>query len=371
MQQYQQYGNYPYYGQPIYPHTPAGPSNGHGYIPFHQPHNAPHIPPGPPPASFDAAAYAPNPAGTSGMPRPKTHRRAVTTPARSNIPLKSALKKTNTVAVAPAAEDLTRTRTNSFNQPTGNTGLGRPRKYSNAAQSSDYHANDYAHPAASLALHMFVSFHGYSEMRLENITELALRELRAVIWPKWTDGVESDTVNNHTCNVRFRNSPWDMSGPKALEAAGFIKELWQLCARRGYSFQTTLDTASPAPRLVFQVVQPDAHSNFFMAYFSQSGRRFTLIDPPEHIDLTLAAELRAILPTNNHSDDSNNRIFELKKINSYGGTTDPAQFLMHVLRILSNLSYDLDASIPLSRKSALGMRSKLELLVFKGTNPTT
>jgi hypothetical protein len=63
---------------------------------------------------------------------------------------------------------------------------------------------------------MFISFSGYNELRLENITELALKELREKIWPIWEDGVDSQPVGAHECVVKFRNQPWDMSGPQTL-----------------------------------------------------------------------------------------------------------------------------------------------------------
>ena len=59
---------------------------------------------------------------------------------------------------------------------------------------------------------MFVSFHGYNELHIENIMTLALDEVRKVIWPKWPDGIESDVVLDSKYVVKFRNTPWDLSG---------------------------------------------------------------------------------------------------------------------------------------------------------------
>ena len=59
---------------------------------------------------------------------------------------------------------------------------------------------------------MFVSFHGYNELHIENIMTLALDEVRKVIWPQWPDGIESDVVLDYKCVVKFRNTPWDLSG---------------------------------------------------------------------------------------------------------------------------------------------------------------
>ena len=44
---------------------------------------------------------------------------------------------------------------------------------------------------------------------------------------------------------------------------------------------------------------------------------------------------------------------------------------IEVLRILSNLGFQLDATVPLSRKGSLGIRTTRELLVFRGITTTS
>jgi hypothetical protein len=214
---------YNYYPQPSY------------QTPINQPYPTlyrPQIPPGPQPVPFDPAAYSTHP--HISTPRPHRHRRRETAPsAAAPPPLKSALKKTNTYAATPGPQPpiefpLTRPRSNSFSQQPH----ARPRVYSNSA----YPQNDSTYPSReeeftpcsfsclhskrirliSFTVHMFLSFHGYNELHLEGITELALKELRLKIWTRWSDGIESDTVDNHRCVVRFRSAPWDMGGPKYL-----------------------------------------------------------------------------------------------------------------------------------------------------------
>ncbi|KAF9015147.1 hypothetical protein BDQ17DRAFT_1535872 [Cyathus striatus] len=354
----QQYASYTYYAQPQqpYPHTPAALPN--HYMPIYGPpaHS------GPPP-TFDPAAYPSQPLQAPSVPRPNPHRRSNTTPARNNVPLKSALKKPAAAASAPEVP-IARTRTNSFsrNNPSN---IPRPLNIPSMSYGQDNRAPD----TSVAALHMFISFHGFNELRLENITELALKELRTTIWPLWSDGIESDTVTNHACTVKFRNAPWDMNGPKAYESLRFIVELWTLCTRRGYSFQTTIDTSTPAPRLVFQVAQTDFKSTVFLAYFSQGGRRLTLINPPQPIDYTIGSKLRVVLGrkmTSNDLVDDNIRVIEVAKGNGFGGVVEPAHFLMHVLRIISEQHYELDAAVVLARRGPLGIRYRRELLVFKG-----
>ena len=41
---------------------------------------------------------------------------------------------------------------------------------------------------------------------------------------------------------------------------------------------------------------------------------------------------------------------------------------MHVLKILSELGFDLLATVPLGRRGPLGVRAGKEMLVFRGTD---
>ena len=76
------------------------------------------------------------------------------------------------------------------------------------------------------------------------------------------------------------------------------------------------------PRLIFQMTQPDPNTEFFIAYFSQDGRRFTLVNPPNHIELSIGARLRSVLPNKILSDnvvEEYTRVIEIKrKPNSNG-----------------------------------------------------
>ena len=143
MQQQQQYGNYPYYPQPVYPQTPYmgpnGPGPSNGYPPFYGPPNpqAPVLapqnpnPPAPSPYSFDAAAYAVKPGANSTLPR--RHRRNQTTAgtAPAPAPLKSAMKKTVTNVFNNAEQSITRQFTNTFNQSQNQNPPPRARVHSN------------------------------------------------------------------------------------------------------------------------------------------------------------------------------------------------------------------------------------------------
>ncbi|KAF5317837.1 hypothetical protein D9611_014735 [Ephemerocybe angulata] len=228
---------------------------------------------------------------------------------------------------------------------------------------------------------MFVSFHGYNELHLENITEYALKELREIIWPLWDEGIEAQTVTTSECIVRFRTSPGTWQGPTSSSsdpahtslALGLIERLFTLCARRGYVFQTAINIGQSAPRLIFGVEIPDNTSLFFLAFFNSSGSRFTLVNPPSHIDLSLGAQLKAALPrkiVTDHVEQSNLRIIEVKrKPNNNGLEVEHSLFLAHILKILNSLGFDLDASIPLLKRQNAVMSKGQEILIFKGVLP--
>jgi hypothetical protein len=60
--------------------------------------------------------------------------------------------------------------------------------------------------------HMFVTFKGDSELLLENTLEHARQEIEKKIFPLWPHGAETQFRGSDWI-VRFRNAPWNMSGP--------------------------------------------------------------------------------------------------------------------------------------------------------------
>ncbi|KAG5731577.1 hypothetical protein E4T56_gene3789 [Termitomyces sp. T112] len=341
----QPYGNYPYYGQQ-YQHPPygvPGPSNPYppyGYAPY-----------GPPPHQQDKEPpFIPQGPGFQPQtPRPKAHRRTATTTA---APLKSALKR-------PANEGLNRQATYPAAYPNH---VPRPRLLSNNHKqyTSNHNPDDFR------PLHMFMSFVGNNELRIENVMEPGLRELRSTILPMWTDGVDSDTQHGHDWTVKFRNNPWSFQGPQAPKAWAIIVQLFTLFARRGFSFQTTMSFGNSAPRLVFEVTSEDRTSQFFLAYLSHGGKRLTFIKPPTLIDDTFCHHLKAVLPRKVDEEMPNEhlRVFAVR-----APQVEPQFFLMHVLKILTELGFNLATGLPFGRKGPFGLRTGRELLVFRGSVP--
>lgn len=139
------------------------------------------------------------------------------------------------------------------------------------------------------------------------------------------------------------------------------------------------------------MTQPNERIVFFIAYFSQEGRRLTLIDPPNHIDISIGARLKSLFPRKMSDDvvEENTRVIEIKRKpnnSSFsflrlrrqdpepltlppGPEVEPSVFLIYVLKILVDLGFELDAILPLGRRGALGMRTVRELYIFKGIPP--
>jgi len=244
------YPSYGYYGQPMYPQQqPMHPAHMHmqqgppGYPPFYPTHPSQQVPPAPIPVPYDPEAYANNP--SSSNTKKKSRRSSAPTGSNSAAqPLKSALKKTAAAITATPMVNsmefpqpghgyndyaLTRQRTNSIGHLNG----GEPRRRVSSNPYSNHHGGidppfqpsmslhsiiltQPVNDNYSLEVHLFFSFIGSNEIKLENVTEFAMNELREKIWPLWPDGVESQPTSSSECSVKFRNQPWDMSGPNYL-----------------------------------------------------------------------------------------------------------------------------------------------------------
>ncbi|KAJ7783771.1 hypothetical protein DFH07DRAFT_948776 [Mycena maculata] len=337
----------------------AGP--GGGYMPIYAPPLAtsypaaqtPFIPPGvmietPPPAQSQ-------PLNTKN--RPKHSRRAAATP----LPLKSALKKPAATGAAivpaapvPYAEPVQpRRRTNS-----------KADKYATIAPP-----NEPFNKRAEESYHMFVTFKGDSELLLENTLDQARKDIEREIFNLWPHGVDAQ-IRGSTWSIRFRNAPWNMNGPDVQIAWRLIVQLFTLFSQRGFSFITTTKCTTMQPRLIFQITPADTSSTFFLAYFSRGGRRVSLITPPHHIAVAFGPQLRALLPNQIEvTEDKGMVLVETRREMGASGVK-PSHFLMQILKVMCELGFYLNATVPMARGGPLGMGARRELYVFKGVVPT-
>ncbi|KAJ7597024.1 hypothetical protein C8J56DRAFT_305150 [Mycena floridula] len=369
----QNYPNYPYYGQPQHSGYPqpsynnAPPPNGYpsyGYPGYPaQNSNGATTPFIPPLSTYDAPSAAQNiqPASQS---RKKHHKQQLAAPSNA-APLKSAMKRAgNTPGFAtqnlPASEDHSkRKRVNS----TAKEGVG---------PLSRIRSNPNRSIADFQSIHVFLSFVGHSEVHLEHMAEPAQEEIRNTIFKPWVAGIEVEERKGFLWRVRLRDTPWDMSGTRSTEAFDLIVRLFTLFARRGYTFQAMTKAAAPYPRLIFVTAEVDSQSQFFLGYFSNRDRRITLIRPPPVIG-ALGQAMQQILA--DQIDDqvvAGNRVFELKpSFSAYGAPPiEPAFFALIVLKSISDLGFQLEATILMAPKISIGplaFGSRREILVFKGT----
>ncbi|KAI9572980.1 hypothetical protein HD554DRAFT_2014825 [Boletus coccyginus] len=366
---------YPYYGQPYHTYIPPGypqqppRSTFTAAQPPYSPHSTQPDPwprekvpfPAPPRQSppRDPPFVPPNPdtldAGRTPKPRLK---RASTTrpkPVSEKPPLKPALKK-NAIKRADSlsAAPLERVRTNSSARqrlaPTTRT-----RTTSNPSFLPD---------------HMFVSFHGTSELRLGNVAyQDTLDEIKEHIMPMWPHGVSSQMMSPLSWRVTFSRNPWSSTGPDAVIVKRMISELFSCLSRRGYQYLTSLHTGYAYPQLIFRDMTEDVESDFFVAYMSRSGHKMSLVRPPRRVGDQLGPRLRTAWPFKIAAQSASEEDIysvELKR-NAFGAPElDTDVFASHALQEISLLGYKLEASVSLPGAGFLGFGRKKEVWVFRG-----
>jgi len=343
----QGYGSYPYYNQhPAYSQAHAqtpymGGGSAAAYMPFYAQNNTPFVPPAPIP--FDShkknSWMAP---ASSTNPRTK--------PGKVSAPLRSAMKRSQ--AVPPS--DM-RQRTNSQNQQTN----ALTRMPSNPVQNANLLPNSLP------GYHIFVSFQGDSDLVLENVPEPARDELQKMIKEMWTPGVEYEDYRGYLWRVRLKSQPWNMGGSAASLTWPMIVRMFTLFAQRGYSFQTSINSTTSRPRLIFAATAMDPGASFFLGYFSKRGHQVTLIDPPMKILTSFEMVLKQVSPyyiLDYHRSEGNLHSIHAKKGSS---EVEPSHFLMLVLRAMSDLGYTLNTTVAMARGGLLRLGSRRELFVFR------
>ncbi|KDQ30811.1 hypothetical protein PLEOSDRAFT_155479 [Pleurotus ostreatus PC15] len=354
--QQQGYQPFPYYHQALYPpQTPHlgannGAANGYTLNPYYPMQQNPYV-----------AAAAPASGPTQMNPAPLARPRKYTQPEPKHNrngfpPLRSAMKQ----PARPDATPLRRQRTISGKGPDG---LARHRTRSNPTPVEE------ARPEF-IPIHLYLSFHGNNELRVENGGQPAVTELRRLMNTLWPPGIELDDIEGYIWRVRFAGSPWNLSGPDS--AYDIIVQIFTLFARRGYTFRTFMKTGSPSPRLIFECTNPDKDSRFFVAYFSRTGRCITLVSPPAVVNAEIGHRLEVALPGAIESDQEVEGGFRVIRLrDAYGGPLFGKHlFIAYILKIMEELNFLLEATIPLGRRVSfglgLGLGPKREIFVFKG-----
>lgn len=311
-------------------------------------------------ASYDTQAQYPTPA----PPRRKLGRTASSTttasvnsrPSTPAAPLRSAMKKRK-----------------SFER---SISLSRQRSQRSAASESRQRVNSLTGPRANslpalVPDHLFLSLHGTNEIRMDSIAyQETLDDLRESILPMWPQGVAAEESKRDYWRVRFGGSPWTCVGADAILAQRLVCRLFVVLARQGYSYLTTVQTACAPrpPRLIFVngAADPDAH--VFMAMFSRSKMRLSLLDAPPDAAEQLAQTLRPLFPRKVQSFGANEdgvHIIEVKRDGLRSREMSKNIFHACMLREFNHLGYKLDGSVQLGKKGPLGFGSRREAWIFR------
>jgi len=117
----------------------------------------------------------------------------------------------------------------------------------------------------------------------------------------------------------------------------------------------------------------DTSSQFFLAYFSKTGRRVTLIRPPAAVNAGLGPFLRERFKDQLGSDEtiSDTRVIEVRPAATARSQqlAEPTFFMLQVIKGINELGFHLEASILMAPKLSIGpfgLGHRRELLVFKG-----
>lgn len=294
----------------------------------------------------------PNEPGNTPMPRPKQ------LSTRYNPQLRSAMKRPGRSLSDPVGQlQLQRTRTNSDPRHTVNP-MTRTRTNSNAAKD--------------IPDHLFVSLLGTGQLRIQNASLHLANELRLLL-TMWPHGVDSeDTRKDHTWHVNFTNNPWSSTGPDAIMVLRMIIELFTRITL-SYDFMNTINTLQNPPRLVFaETNDPGVYINHFVAYFSRTGRKLALVDPPHELGELIGSRLRTAWPHKISADKTpEDGIYTVRlRSTTFGSSSlDKHLFMSYALQEIRSLGYQFVASLPLARRGPFGMGSRREVLVFKNMMP--
>ncbi|CCL99543.1 uncharacterized protein FIBRA_01561 [Fibroporia radiculosa] len=334
------------------------------YTPYH-----PYLPPQQPvapqystySAQYDQSPQYPTPAparrklsrGASTGGVPTTSNR----PGTPGAPRRSAMKKHGDRAPSASAVSLSRQTSASDARQRVNS-LTRPR-----SNSASHFLPD----------HLFVSFIGSNELRVENICyQTTLDGLREAILPMWPQGVSFQDSRGHGWRVQFAGSPWTSTRTDAILAQRLICRLYMILAKQGYSYLTTVQTGytPQPPRMIFVDSIPDLDVEVFLITFSRSKLRLRLLDAPPGIVQQLEASLRAVFPRkiSSHAEHEDGiHVIEVKREGIRPRDQDKNLFLACVLRLLNTVGFKLDGSIPLGKRGPFGFGPRQEAWIFRST----
>jgi len=287
--------------------------------------------------------------------RPLNRSQSAATPSSRPAPLKSIMKKTPHDRSATGDAYISRQNSRTDQLPT------RPRANSSTRPSFD------ALPSFTPE-HLFVTFGGSNELRLENIAyQMMIDELRENLLPLWHHGVSSEETRTHRWRAQFNGNPWAASGTDGILARRLICRLFTLLNSQGYAYLSTINTSSSPCKLIFSQSEVDQQAYFFSICISHSGDKTSILDCPPHLSEGLSNNLRKHFPrkvTFDRVARDGEHIIELKR-SMTGPEVEKSLFTACILRFFKVSGFNLDGSLPIGRARPLG--TKKDLWIFRGS----
>lgn len=219
--------------------------------------------------------------------------------------------------------------------------------------------------------HIFLSLRGSNELLVRNIAFLSTtEELKEKIPAMWPAGATSEATQTEW-KIRFSGSPWSATGQDAVLAQRIIIRVFWILSNQGYVYLTSINTgnAFKPTQLVFIRARSDPEAVFFTMTVNPRGDQVRFVDLPrglaDQIGIPLRYQFPHFVQDDKAIEDGGYCISLSETLSS--GAVNKNLFLAAILKALNDLAFKLDASVPMSRTGLLGLGSRKEVWVFKGS----
>jgi len=225
--------------------------------------------------------------------------------------------------------------------------------------------------------HVFVTFKDDNELIVANMVEdEAVARLAEAVLNMWPDGHDEMETRHSKWRVVFHGSPWSANSTanEGIAARRIIRNIFVQLASLGFRFTTITGGFNrfATPSLLFSRVPTELYAmqttDFFILSVSRSQKRLTFIEAPETIVRNLAVDMKPYFPYQVASDRLAERGMLMLEIRNRIHGTPPLDrhlFIAWVLQYIRRNGYELDASVPLARKSLWFGFGKKEVWVFR------
>jgi len=269
-------------------------------------------------------------------------------------------RKEQRISRVPSGGALVRTRTASDPQHT------RIRANSTSRPRSRANGRDVYTPG-----HLFVQISGTNRLFMSSVMfQSTVDDIRERVLTMWPDGILYQTYRDETneFDAHFSGTPWTSKGNLGLIAMRLILELFAVLSRQGYVCTSAIDTGLSMgyPRLVFSVTKADPDVDFFMIAFTNNRRKIRLINHPDHLGQTISELLREHFPRRVASASWDESDMYKIELNRWDSESTAGQVMATILQHCTTEGFKLECTIPLTHKGLFGiLQGKKELWIMK------